>query len=87
MNSRKVSQKVMRHNERGEEARRGMGEGGIMRLGSLSVAEKQIVNFSRLPVTYNDGPDSELQDADGNFYFLEGYSMPGGPDIGASGAG
>ena len=81
MNSRKVSEKTDRHNRRGEEARRGAGSMVVMGLGSLRVTESQIVNLSRLPVVPNDGPGTELQDAEGNFYFMEGYSHPDGPDI------
>lgn len=37
----------------------------------------RVADISKLPVAVNT---TELQDADGNFYFLLGYSQVGGPD-------
>ena len=39
---------------------------------------QRIADIGKLPVAQND---TSLQDADGNFYFLVGYSVIGGPDI------
>jgi hypothetical protein len=51
---------------------------GPQRFASHRQMDINIPVVSKLPVYPEDGP---LQDGDGNFYLLDGYSDPDGPDI------
>ena len=76
MPSRIVREKVRRDNQFMGEKQRGL-PGTQMRLSSARVAETLVPHLSRLScVTSN----TQMQNADGTFKTLAGYSRVGGPD-------
>lgn len=50
----------------------------VLLFSSAQEAEQRIADIGKLPVAENN---VELQDADGNFYFMLDYSDPDGPDV------
>lgn len=50
----------------------------ILLFSASSEMKQRIGDIGKLPVAQND---TSLQDADGNFYFLVGYSAIDGPDV------
>lgn len=80
MSSQIVRAQMERGRERASERDRGTAISGGMRFSSARTVDALIQSAARLPNAVTTQP---LQDEDGNFLFLEGYSDPDGPDIGA----
>lgn len=62
---------------RGMDRLRGYGSAS-RRLSGFRAVVLTIPDLLKLPVEYNA---DQLQDEDGNFYFLAGYSVVGGDDV------
>lgn len=77
--SRSVRQSMVRESQRQSDARRGQYP-SVLRFSGSSLSEALTPDVNQLPHIENEGT---LQDADGNFLNLDGYSLPGGPDIGS----
>jgi hypothetical protein len=77
--SRIVQEKVHRDAGRASESLRGLPR-SLSRLSSGRTIETQVANASALPCLSSS---VAMQDADGNFLNLPGYSKAGGPDIGS----
>ena len=82
MSSEALQAAIKRARERTNERDRGSAPALGLRLTSARAADQGIVSIARTPATFNGVP---LQDGSGNSLYLDGYSDPSGPDVGAPG--
>lgn len=76
MISRTLRERASRENMRADEKQRGI-PANHLRMNSQRVAETLIPTLNKLPCVISD---QVLQNADGSFVFLAGYSSATGPD-------
>jgi len=82
VSSTAVQAAVARMRERTAEKDRGAPIALGLRLTSARAADQAMVSIARTPCKANG---VALQDGSGNLLYLEGYSAPDGPDVGAPG--
>jgi len=75
-------EEFQRGRERSAERDRGTAVAGGLRFSSGRAADQLIQSPARLPTVRTTTP---IQDSLGRFLYIEGYSDPAGPDIGAPG--